>query len=118
MAITIFDILVLLSDGAVRFFPHEIAQEAAMYLVAAGDLLGAVGASWEGFGTSQEAHGIEDFALRGVLDQVLPRVLRSDETYELIIGTLDGVIDSLRETVLEFRDRESRATCDGRPRRR
>jgi hypothetical protein len=101
----ISDILFLLSDGVVRFVPHQTAQEVAKYVDAVGDLLGAVGASWGGFSTSgQEAQAIEDlyFALRGVLDQVLPEDLRNDETYKLIIGTLDGVISSLSETVLDF----------------
>ncbi|CAK0868544.1 unnamed protein product [Prorocentrum cordatum] len=100
----ISDILWLLSEGVVRFVPHETAQEVAKYVDAVGDLLGAVGASWEGFGSGQEAQAIEDlyFALRGVLDQVLPEDLRNDETYKLVIGTLDGVIYSLSETVLDF----------------
>merc|ERR1719159_1310007 len=84
----ISDILFLLSDGVVRFVPHQTAQEVAKYVDAVGDLLGAVGSSWGGFGSGQEAQAIED--------------LRNDETYKLIIGTLDGVISSLSETVLDF----------------
>merc|ERR1719262_674555 len=100
----ISDILTLLSDGIVKFVPSETAQEVARYVDAVSDLLGAVGVSWSGFESGQEARAVEDlyFALRGVLDQVLPEDLRNDETYKLIIGTLDGVIYNLSETVLDF----------------
>merc|ERR1719262_2087131 len=100
----ISDILTLLSDGIVKFVPSETAQEVARYVDAVSDLLGAVGDSWSGFENGQEAQAIENlyFALRGVLDQVLPEDLRNDETYKLIIGTLDEVIYNLSETVADF----------------
>jgi len=100
----ISDVLTLLSDGIVKFVPSATAQEVARYVDAVSDLLGAVGASWSGFESGQEVRAIEDlyFALRGVLDQVLPEDLRNEETYKLIIGTLDGVIYNLSETVAGF----------------
>eukprot|EP00959_Pyramimonas_sp_CCMP1952_P130129 2720917-Pyramimonas_sp.AAC.1 len=63
----ISDILWLLSEGVARFAPRETAQELAKYVGAVGDLPGVAGASWEGFGSGQEAQAIEDlyFALRG-----------------------------------------------------
>merc|ERR1719356_536867 len=40
--------------------------------------------------------------MRGVLDTVLPEELRNDDTYTMVIGVLDTVIDKLTETVAEF----------------
>jgi len=69
-----------------------------------GDLMGAVGVSWSGFESGQEAQAIEElyFALRSVLDTVLPKDMQNDATYKMVIGTLDGVINGLSETVLGF----------------
>jgi len=67
-------------------------------------MLGAIGGSWTKFETGQEAVAIQDlyFAMRGVLDNVLPESVRNDETYNLIIGTIDNVMADLSKTVLEF----------------
>merc|ERR1719262_67675 len=104
VVMAISDILTILSDGIVKFVPSATAQEVAKYVDAVSDLLGAVGSSWSGFESGQEAQAIEDlyFALRSVLDTVLPEELRNDETYNLVIGTLDAVIFNLSETVLDF----------------
>jgi hypothetical protein len=98
------DILTILTEGVVEFVPQETAQEVVKYVDAVADVLGALGTSWAGFESGQEAQAIEDlyFGLRAALDQVLPEDLQNDETYKLIIGTLDGIMYNLSETVQEF----------------
>ena len=102
--IAISDILELLADGVVQFVPHATAMEVVKYVDAVADMLGAIGGSWTKFETGKEAEAIEDlyFAMRGVLDTVLPESVRNDETYNLIIGTLDNVMGDLSKTVLDF----------------
>jgi hypothetical protein len=102
--LAVSDILNLLGEGVVEFVPMRTAQEVIKYVDAVADVLGALGTSWAGFENGQEAQAIEDLyaGLRAALDNVLPANLKNDETYKLIIGTLDGVIFNLSETVLEF----------------
>lgn len=104
VVIAISDILEFLADGVVQFVPTATAMEVVKYVDAVSDVLGAIGGSWTKFETGQEAQAIQDlyFALRVVLNNVLPESVRNDETYNLIIGTIDNVMADLSKTVLEF----------------
>jgi hypothetical protein len=96
--------LTALADGLVTFVPLETAQEVVMYVDALSDVLAATGTAWVGFESGQEAQAIEDlyFGLRSALDQLIPDVIQNDETYGIIIGTLDGVVGNLTEIVHSF----------------
>jgi hypothetical protein len=100
----ISNILTALSDGVMRFVPSETAQEIVKYVDAIADLLMATGNAWTGFESGQTPQAIEDlyFGLRATLDQLIPSDIQTNETYQVIIGTLDGVVGGLSETVLAF----------------
>jgi hypothetical protein len=98
------NILIALSDGVVMFVPVETAQEIVTYVDAVTDLLDVVGNAWTGFESGHTTQAIEDlyFGLRATIDQVIPSGIQNNDTYSVIVGTLDGVVGDLSETVLAF----------------
>jgi len=104
LVLAIGDILVTLSDGVMKFVPHQTALEVVKYVDSVGDILNAIGISWSGFESGQEIQAIEDlyYGLRAAVEQMTPEDLRNDATYKLVIGTLDGVVANLSDTVLSF----------------
>lgn len=101
------EILTSLSDGVVQFVPHATAQEVVKYVNAVSDILDAVGASWAGFQSGQTVQAVEDlyFALRVTVEGLVPESIRNDETYQIVIGALDGVVGDLSETALAYQRR-------------
>lgn len=104
LVLAIGDILVTLSDGVMKFVPHQTALEVVKYVDSVADILNAIGISWSGFESGQEIQAIEDlyYGLRAAVEQMIPEDLRKDETYKLVVGTLDGVVADLSDTVLSF----------------
>jgi len=105
LVLAIGDILVTLSDGVMKFVPHETALEVVKYVDSVGDVLTAIGTCWSGFESGEEIQAVEDlyYGLRAAVEQMIPEDLRNDETYKLVIGTLDGVVADLSDTVLSFK---------------
>jgi len=98
------EILATLCDGVVKFVPHETATEVVKYVDAVGDIFNAVGVSWVGFESGREVEAIEGlyFGIRAAVEQMVPEDIRNDDTFKLVIGTLDAVVADLSNTVMAF----------------
>jgi len=104
LVLAIGDILTTLSDGVMKFVPHETALEIVRYVDAVGDILNAVGSSWIGFESGKEVQAIEDLysGIRAAVEQMIPEAIRNDETYKTIVGALDAAVGDLSQTVLSY----------------
>jgi len=94
------------ANGVLTMLPPQTANELGKYLDAVGDVMTAIGSSWEEFESGELTEGIEllYFGLRNATDPLIPDSI-NDETYETVVGTLDNVIGGLSETVMDYKQR-------------
>jgi len=89
-------------NGCSKVFPKE-----AKYFTALEDLFDGIGESWDEFTEGNTAKAVEVVwgALKTSVDDIIPQEWADDETYALIMGTVDRVIGRLSQHVLEYKRR-------------
>eukprot|EP00929_Paragymnodinium_shiwhaense_P104671 TRINITY_DN6929_c0_g1_i1.p1 TRINITY_DN6929_c0_g1~~TRINITY_DN6929_c0_g1_i1.p1 ORF type:complete len:764 (-),score=122.55 TRINITY_DN6929_c0_g1_i1:485-2776(-) len=87
-----------------EFLPIQTAIEVEKYLNAVSEAFDTMGISWDEFANGRIVDGIEAvyWGLRGITDGLMPEVLKDNEIYQTIIGTLDVVLGNLTKTVLSY----------------
>jgi hypothetical protein len=89
-------------SGCSKVFPEE-----AKYFTALEDLFAGIGESWDEFTAGNTVKAVEVVwgALKTSVDDVVPQEWADDETYALVMGTVDLVIGNLSHHVLEYKRR-------------
>jgi len=89
-------------SGCSKVFPEE-----AKYFTALEDLLAGIGESWDEFTAGNTVKAVEVVwgALKTSVDDLVPEEWADDDTYALVMGTVDRVIGNLSHHVLEYKRR-------------
>jgi len=90
-----------------NFMMPETGSEVVKYLSAVNQAFVTLGESWDAFAEGKTVDGIESiyWGLRSITDGLMPDILKDNEIYNTIIGTLDFVIGNLSTHVLEYERR-------------
>merc|ERR1719469_378443 len=90
-----------------QYLPEDIALEVANYLGALEDVLDGFDDAMEAFEEGDTVAAAQTIfsALRVATDELVPMRLQTDVTYAAVMRTLDGVMQNLSTTVLEYQQK-------------
>jgi hypothetical protein len=90
-----------------RFLPPDVGMEVRKYLDVVVESFDTMSTSWDEFSKGNTVDGIEAiyWGLRTITSSFIPDVLKDNEVYNTIIGTLDFVLGNLSTHVLEYERR-------------